>query len=168
MGTVGFRTNMRSLIGLAAVCVAVAAVISVAPNSAVPERDWRPPAGHVLADTISLDDQHTLRLWTSPSGWYVESMLSGRHQAAVGAGRSGDRPSVSEVLNGLVGQVPTAGATAVAVGSPTPVRARVHSGVFLVSTSVIRSTDRAVPVTPLDVNGGLLAPQTLVEVAGRG
>ncbi|MCG5449827.1 hypothetical protein [Micromonospora hortensis] len=168
MGIAGFRSNMRSLIGLAAVCLAVAAVISVAPNPAVPERDWRPPAGYVLADTVSLDDEHTLRLWTGPSGWYVESMLSGRHQAAVGAGSGGDQSSVSEVLNGLVGQLSLAGATAVAVGSPTPVRARVHSGVFLVSTSVIRSTDRAVPVTPLDVNGKPLAPGTLVEVAGRG
>ncbi|GAB3959489.1 hypothetical protein [Micromonospora vulcania] len=169
MALAGLCSNARSLIGLSAVCLAVAAVISVAPSSAVPERrDWRPPTGYVLADTVSLDDKHTLRLWTGPSGWYVESMLSGRHQAAVGAGRGGDQPSVSEVLNGLVGQLSTAGAAAVVVGSPTPVRAPVHSGVFLVPTSVIRSTDRAVPVTPLDVNGKPLAAETLVEVAGRG
>ncbi|WP_091298697.1 hypothetical protein [Micromonospora halophytica] len=108
-----------------------------------------------------------MRLWTGPSGWYVESLLSGRHQAAVGAADGGDGYSVSEVLDGLVGQLPTAGVAAVAVGSPTRVRAEVHSGVFFVPASVIGDADRAVPVIPLGVNGIALAPETLVEVAGR-
>ncbi|MEH0846163.1 hypothetical protein V6U81_27665 [Micromonospora sp. CPCC 205711] len=160
-------STIRSLIGLSAVCLAVAAVISVAPSSAMPERDWRPPAGYILADTVSLDNEHTLRLWTGPSGWYVESLLSGRHQAAVGAAGGGDDYSVSEVLDALVGQLPTAGAAAVAVGSPTRVRAEVHSGVFLVPASVIGAADRAVSVIPFDVNGVALGPETLVEVTGR-
>ena len=161
------RSNVRSLIGLSAVCLAIAAVISVAPSSAMPERNWRPPAGFILADTVSLDDEHTLRLWTGPSGWYVESLLSGWCLAAVGAAGGGDQHSVSEVLDGLVGQLPTAGAAAVAVGSPTHARTEVHSGVFLVSASVIGAANRAVSVIPLDVNGSSVAPETLVEVAGR-
>jgi hypothetical protein len=161
------RSTVRSLIGLSAVCVAIAAVVSIAPSPSVPEQDWRPPAGYVLAETVPLDAEHTLRLWTGPSGWYVESLLSGRHQAAVGAAGGGDQNSVSEVLDGLVGQMSTPGAAAVEVGSPTQVRAEVHSGVFLVPASVIGAADRALPVTPLDEDGTALAPETLVEVTGR-
>ncbi|MFI9639102.1 hypothetical protein ACIG87_03405 [Micromonospora sp. NPDC051925] len=161
------RSTLRSLIGLSAVGLALAAVISIVPGSATPEQNWRPPAGYVLADTVPLDDEHTLRLWTGSSGWYVESLLSGRHQATVGAMGGRDRYSVSEVLDALVGELPAVGATAVAVGSPTQVRAEVHSGVFLVPASVIAADDRTVSVVPLDVNGTALAPAILVEVAGR-
>jgi hypothetical protein len=167
MDSVRFRSTVGSLIGLTAVGLAVAAAIIVVPSPAPPERDWRPPTGYILADTVSLDDDHRLRLWTGPSAWYVESLLSGRHQAAMGAGGGGDQYSLSEVLDGLVGRLPTAGAAAVVVGSTIRVRAEVHSGVFLVPASVIGAADRAVPVTPLDGNGNPLAQETLVAIAGR-
>ncbi|MEU6078424.1 hypothetical protein [Micromonospora sp. NPDC047074] len=172
MDLAGSGSHVRTLIGLSAAALAVAAVVAVAPKSpAEPRPDWQPPTGYTLAETVPLDGDHTLRLWTGPSGWYVESLRSGRHHAGVGAkgdgakGESG-RYSVSPVLDGLVGQLPTAGAAAVAVG-PARVRATVHSGVFLVPASVIGATDRVVAVTPLDLDGRPLARETLVAVAGR-
>jgi hypothetical protein len=125
MDSVRFRSTVGSLIGLSAVGLAAAAAIIVAPSPAPKKRDWRPPTGYVLADTVSLDDDHTLRPWTGQSGRCVESLLSGRHQAAVGAAGGGDQFSLSEVLDGLVGQLPTADAAAVVVGSPIRVRAAV-------------------------------------------
>ena len=168
MGISKSRSNTRSLIGLSAVSLAIAAIITFAPRPSQPEQGWQPPTDYAIVDTISLEDGRTLRLWTGPSGWYVESLASGRHQGAVGAASGGDQYSVSEILDGLVGYLPTTGAQAVSVGSPASVRADVHSGVFLVPASVIGATDRAVSVTPLDANGKALAPETPVAVAGRG
>ncbi|WP_141714988.1 hypothetical protein [Micromonospora rhizosphaerae] len=162
------RSNARSILGLSAVSLAIAAIIVFAPRSPEPERGWQPPAGFTIADTTSLGGNQTLRLWTGPSGWYVESVTSGRHEAAVAAAGGGDQYSVSEVLNGLVGNVPVPGTQAVSVRSQgTAVRANVHAGLFLAPAAVVAPTDVAVLVTPLDANGTALAGETLVPIAGR-
>ncbi|SCF21273.1 hypothetical protein GA0074695_4389 [Micromonospora viridifaciens] len=171
MNPANVRSNIRSLLGLGAVSLAVAGVIVAGqPSSAPePERPWQPPAGYVLADTVPLEHDHTLRLWTSPTGWYVESLRLGQHKAAVGAGGSSSEYTVSEVLDGLVGAVPVAGAQAVSVGTPgATVRAGVHGGWFLVPASVVLATDDTVPVTPLDASGNPLAEETAVPIDGRG
>ncbi|MFG1949648.1 hypothetical protein [Micromonospora sp. NPDC048830] len=165
------RTNARSLLGLAAAALVVAAVVVFAPDSpAQPRQQWRPPEGYALADTVVLPGDHTLRLFTGPSGWYVERLAANRHEAAVGAagGGGGTGYEVSEVLGGLVGRVPTPGAQAVSVGSgEAAVRASVHSQVFLVPAPVLTEADEAVPVTPLDATGRTLAGETLVPITGR-
>ncbi|MFU8873972.1 hypothetical protein [Micromonospora sp. SL4-19] len=118
---------------------------------------------------MSLPNHHTLRLWTGPSGWYVEDLKSGRHLAAVGAGGGGDEYGVSDVLNGLVGHLPVAGAQAVSIESHgAAVRKDVHAGMFLVPVSVVPLTDDVLLVTPLDATGRPLAEQTAVPIAGRG
>ncbi|MGN9915973.1 hypothetical protein [Micromonospora palomenae] len=168
MNVANIRSNTRSLLGLSAVSLAVAAVIFFAPRSAEAERDWEPPAGYVNADTVSLESNRTLRLWAGPSGWYVESLASGQHEAAVGASGGGNQYSVSEVLDGLVGYVPLAGTEAVSIRSHRgAVRQDVHAGVFLIPASGIAVTDVAILVTPLDANGRPLAGETQVPIAGR-
>ncbi|MEO3776860.1 hypothetical protein ABGB16_08400 [Micromonospora sp. B11E3] len=163
------RTNARSLLGLAAAALVVAAVVVFAPDSpAQPRQQWRPPDGYALADTVVLPGDHTLRLFTGPSGWYVERLAANRHEAAVGAMGGGTEYTASEVLGGLVGRVPTPGARAVSVGSgEAAARASVHSQVFLVPASVLTEADEDVPVTPLDAAGRPLAGETLVPIAGR-
>lgn len=172
MNIADVRWNTRSILGLSAVALAVAAVISFAPRSPEPEpeveRDWQPPAGYVLADTVSLENNRTLRLWAGPSGWYVESLTSGRSESAVGASGGGDQYSVSEVLDGLIGYLPVAGAQAVSIRSEGGIlREDVHAGLFLVPASVIPPTDVTILVTPLDADGRPLTGETPVSIGGR-
>lgn len=168
MDIVNVRSNIRSTLGLAAVSLAVAAVIASGPPSPQAERGWQPSADHVISDTVSLPDDRTLRLWTGPSGWYVESLKAGRHEAAVGANSGGAEYTVSEVLGGLVGYLPAAGTHSVSVGSHgAVVREDVHAGMFLVPASLVPTTDDAVLVTPLDADGRPLAAETAVPIAGR-
>ncbi|OKI81664.1 hypothetical protein [Micromonospora sp. CB01531] len=172
MNPANVRANTRSLLGLAAVSAAIAAVVtSHRPSPAAePEPVWQPPAGYVVTDTVSLASAHTLRLWTGTSGWYVESLRSGRHEGAVGASSgSSDEYSASEILDGLVGTVPVTGARAVSVGPPgAALRADLHAGVFLLPASAVPATDESVLVTPLDDAGRPLAAETAVPIAGRG
>ncbi|MCM0677257.1 hypothetical protein NCC78_21575 [Micromonospora phytophila] len=168
MAVARHRSTVRSTLGLAAVTPVLAAVVACAPPAAESPPAWQPPAGFAVTETVTVADGRTLRLWTGPSGWYVESLTSGRHEAAVGAGGGGDRYAVSVVLDGLVGTVPVASARAVEVGSP-PVRADLHSGVFLVPATVVAApTDQDVLVTPLDATGRSIAPATRVPIVGRG
>jgi transcriptional regulator with XRE-family HTH domain len=170
MDVANARSNTRSVLGLTAGLLVFTAVVLFVLRSRQSEVDraWSPPAGYAIVDTVSLDGNRTLRLWTGPSGWYVESLISGRSETAVGASSGGDQYSASVILDGLVGYLPIAGTQAVVVRSRTAsVREDVHDGTFLVPASVITATDVVVLVTPLDASGTPLAEETPVPIAGR-
>ncbi|MER7444065.1 hypothetical protein [Micromonospora avicenniae] len=146
-------------------------VVAACTTPAVaPTPGWQPPAGFTAApSTVSVADGRTLRLWVAPTGWYVESLASGRHEGAVGAAGGRDQYGVSVVLDGLVGIVPVDGAQAVEVGAPPDaVRTDLHSGVFLVPATVVAPADRDVLVTPLDAAGRPIASTSRVPISGRG
>lgn len=111
----------------------------------------------------------TLRLWVGPSGWYVESVVAGRHQGAAGASGGGDQHTVSEILGGYVGEVPVAGAHAVSVRrrDGVAVQAVVHDGMFLLPADLAGATELALFVTTLDAAGRPLDAETSVPIAGR-
>jgi len=161
------RSNTRSLLGLGTVSLVLAAVVAFAPAVPAPVAEWRPPAGYAVADTVDLGGGRTVRLWTGPWGWYVESRASGRHDSAAGAGRSAHAYWTSEILGVVVGHVPETGAAWVAIGSPAGVRAPLRSGMFVVPAPVVGPGDRTVSLTPLDATGRAGATVT-VEIAGRG
>lgn len=171
MDTSARPTNLRSLVGLAAVVSALIAVVLLGPSSepSAPALAWQPPDGFVAAETVALDGDHTLRLWTATTGWSVESLVEGRHAGTVSAWGGGDRYTVAEVLGGFLGDVPVPGTHTVSVRiqDGTAVRARVHDGRFLVPGYVAGPTEPALLVTPLDAAGRALDVETAVPIAGR-
>ncbi|WFE64787.1 hypothetical protein [Micromonospora sp. WMMD714] len=161
------RSPLRSLLGLAAVSLTIAAVVVVAPDPpAGSAGSWQPPSGYVDVETVTLDDGRTLRLWTGPSGCYVESLVAGRSAAAVGTSGGGPEYAVSEILGALVGYLPLREARTVLVGS-SAVRADVHAQRFLVAATAVDVADGRVRLTVLDGTGRTLARVT-VEITGRG
>ncbi|MEV4846086.1 hypothetical protein AB0K20_23070 [Micromonospora matsumotoense] len=162
------RWSLRSLVGLAAVSLMIAAVIGVAPDPpSEPSGVWQPPSGYVDAATVTLDNGRTLRLWTGSSGYYVESLVAGRSAAAVGVSGGRSEYAVSEILGGLVGYLPLQDARTVLVGSSPGVRADVHAQQFLVAATAVDVADQHVRLTVLDGTGRTLV-HTTVEIAGRG
>ncbi|MFJ6196916.1 hypothetical protein [Micromonospora sp. NPDC092111] len=166
MNSARFHAPLRSLVGLAVASLVIAAIIMLAPHPAAPQQAWQPPASYAVVSTVALDDGRTLRLWTGSSGWYVESLASGRHEAAVGATSGGAEHTVSETLGGLVGYLPTRDARTVVVGAPAGVRADVHAQMFLVPATAVDAVDDTVLLTSLDATGRTLA-RTTVEITGR-
>jgi hypothetical protein len=163
------RSNIPSIVGLAGVALALAAVVRLVPHDTHdPARAWEPPVGYVVADTVSVSGDRTLRLWTGPAGWYVESLAAGRHEGSVGASGGGDQFTVSEILGGFVGNVPVAGTGAVSVRTRggVAVHANVHDGMFVLPAHMAGATEPAVLVTPLDATGRPLAAETSVPIAG--
>ncbi|MEV4539282.1 hypothetical protein AB0J82_36465 [Asanoa sp. NPDC049518] len=112
------RSNVRSVLGLAGVGLVLTAVVSLAPRQVDDQiRSWQAPAGYAVAETVPVGNDRVLRLWLGPTGWYVESVFSGTSESAVGGNRGGDQFTVSEVLDGFVGTVPTAGVSTVSIRS---------------------------------------------------
>ncbi|WP_326554223.1 hypothetical protein [Micromonospora sp. NBC_01813] len=164
------RGNIRTVGGLAAVAVALAVVVSLVPRDEPGLIDpWRPPAGHVLADTVDLGDDRALRLWVKPGGWYVQSLVAGQHEASIGAGGRGDQFTVAEVFEAYVGTVPLPDARTVSVRSTggVAVHVGVHEGAFIVAGAVAASDERRLLVTPLGPADVVLAAETSVPIAGR-
>ncbi|KWV31119.1 hypothetical protein [Micromonospora rifamycinica] len=161
------RSPLRSLVGLAAVSLTIAAVVVIAPDPpAESAGGWQPPSGYVDAERVTLDDGRTLRLWAGPSGSYVESLDAGRSTAAVGTSGGGPEYAISEILGGLLGYLPLREARTVLVGSSS-VRADVHAQRFLVAATAVDVADGRVRLTVLDGTGRTLARAT-VEITGRG
>ncbi|MEO3745423.1 hypothetical protein [Plantactinospora sp. B5E13] len=171
MDTAVRRTNLRSLVGLAAVALALVAAARLVPSDepTTPAPAWQPPDGFVAAQTVDLGDGRTLRLWTATTGWSVGSLVEGRHAGAVSAWGGGDQYTVAAVLDGFLGDVPVTGAHTVSVRVPdgAAVPARVHDGRFLIPGYVAGPTAPALLVTPLDAAGRALDAETSVPIAGR-
>ncbi|MEE6257490.1 hypothetical protein [Plantactinospora sonchi] len=164
------RSNLRSFVGLTAVALALVAVVRFGSyESPPPPEPWRPTAGFVAAETVALGGDRTLRLWTAPSAWSVESLVDGRHAGAVSAWGDVDRYTVDEVLGGFLGDVPVTDAHAVSVRTHdgATVRARLYDRRFLVPGHVAGPTEPALLVTPLDAAGRPLSAETSVPIAGR-
>ncbi|WJK35554.1 hypothetical protein [Solwaraspora sp. WMMA2065] len=164
------RGNIRTVAGLAGAALALAVVVSLVPRDEPgPAESWRPPAGHVVVDTVDLGDDRALRLWVKPGSWYVESLIDGEHEAFIGAGGGGDQFTVAEVFEAYVGTVPLPDAHAVLVRSwgGVAVRVGVHNGVFIVADSVAAPDDRELLVTSLGPADVILAAEVYVPIAGR-
>ncbi|ROO59371.1 hypothetical protein EDC02_1169 [Micromonospora sp. Llam0] len=164
------RGNIRTVVGLAGAALALAVVVSLVPrDDPGPAEPWRPPAGHVVVDTVDLGDDRVLRLWVKPGSWYVQRLADGEHEAFIGAGGGGDQFTVAEVFEAYVGTVPLPDAHAVLVRSPggVAVRAVVHDGVFIVADSVATPDDRELLVTSLGPADAVLAAEASVSIAGR-
>lgn len=170
MNALAARSVARSLAGLAGVGLALAALVIFLPGKeAEPATPWA-PAGYRVVETVALDGDRTLRLWVSPSGWWVESLSGGEHEAAVGAAGPGYQHTASVHLDGLLGTMPTAGAQTVVirpVGGGTSVRATVHDRLFLVPAWIVTPGGRAVLMTPYDAAGHPLGGEVTVPIAGR-
>ncbi|MFV2109151.1 hypothetical protein [Micromonospora sp. LOL_015] len=164
------RGNIRSVAGLVGVAPALAVVVSLVPRDEPgPAESWRPPAGHVVVDTVDLGDDRTMRLWVQPGSWYVQRLVDGEHEAFIGAGSGGDQFTVAEVFEAYVGTVPLPDARAVLVRSSggAAVRVGVHNGVFIVADSVATPDDRGLLVTSLGPADAVLAVEASVPIAGR-
>ncbi|WFE29050.1 hypothetical protein O7623_07665 [Solwaraspora sp. WMMD791] len=170
MDSAAIRGNVRTVVGLVGVALALSAVVSLTPrDESAAAGSWEPPAGHVLADTVELGDDRALRLWTKPGAWYVERLIDGQHEEIIGASVGGDRYTVTEVFEAYVGTVPRAEAQAVSVRSPgdAAVRATVTDGVFIVGGWVTGAGESELFVTALDAAGLPVDGETAAPIAGR-
>ncbi|MDG4770373.1 hypothetical protein [Solwaraspora sp. WMMD792] len=104
MDGTAIRGNVRTVVGLVGVALALAVVVSLVPHEeSVPAGPWQPPASYALADTVDLGDGRTVRLWTKPGAWYVEILGDGQHEEFFGVGGGSDRFTVAEVCRTIGG-----------------------------------------------------------------
>lgn len=170
MDSAAIRGNVRTVVGLVGVALALAVVVSLTPrDESAAAGSWQPPTGQVLADTVELGDDRALRLWTKPGAWYVERLIDGQHAEVIGVGGGGDRFTVTDVSGAYVGVVPLADAQVVSVRSPggAAVRATVTDGVFIVGGWVADAGESLLLVTALDTAGMPAGGETAVPITGR-
>ncbi|MFC0527456.1 hypothetical protein [Phytohabitans kaempferiae] len=178
MNAVAAGSVTRCLAGFVGVALALVAIVMFVPSREtrpVASTEWA-PSGFTAVDTVTLDGDRTLRLWVSPSGWWVQSLVGGEHEGAVGAATSRHRYTASVVLDGLVGIVPVPTTAPVepvrsvsvrAESGGTALRATVHDRVFLLPGWIAPESARAVLVTPYGADGQPLADEVPVTIAGR-
>lgn len=172
VNAVAARSAARSLAGLVGVGLALAALTMFVPGRQDKPADagWAPD-GYAPVETVALDGDRALRLWVSPSGYWVQSLRGGAHVAATGAAGSRDHYTASLVDGGLVGVVPAAGARTVTIrpagGGAGVVRATVHDGVYLAPAWVAAPAGREVLLRAYDGAGRPLGDEVAVPIAGR-